>query len=748
MQSLLDYTRVDAGAGDDAPELPRITTNAVGAALLLVVAAFLGWAIAMTVLYADTQKGDGHDNTLRNNICNHVRDHAIIADDGCVYSSRAVLEAHEAILAYTGDWHFCGYWLVAGDWSLFTGGNSWSTWGTTADTNPLIAAFEQLNATVQHALSLSTTTFVEAAALEIELRELALLPELARLHHYHTGAFDWQWVNAISAPPTCVAFYSFFLPFFAAEQGYDNKSLTFMTNTLVAINQMNDYYPQAIDAGLLWFNDSAAQTWYFDWAVGATPGATQPICDAMTDATVKAACDALVPQIDAAFATLTDIMENQWIPACNDGFNYDHTGRAALPNGIDASYVWTNYYYGAESADTQREAVAAADAYSAQQLQALLNVYYPGTTVAQWNARNNDLNDADLWLCAPKIGPISDRTQLMWGNATRWSQQVMGYGSFDVPRPIFSVDSAAAASYSIGQWNSQQLLWTAPSTITYGVPIKPTMTGFDYCFLNYDYRLVDHEGVFGHARQLPLAVTAQCRGDPVPLLLSTTRAYIEGTAIYGERVAYQSTTMKTACPRCAMSTLLTTAYAGVGTMFDFAFFGNLTFSECIELALASGGYPTPAQAYNNCYRSMNSMQRATYYAPGRHLADLRTSAEAALGGAFDLIHWHKFIHRAGLLPWATLDELTDVYVRWRLGDETAADMRGYDYLVCQLFGNTWVTTFGAAHEPIYDDTLGSNPTTIDAVSPFDAVVASAESDESAAAALERLYAAKTMFITP
>lgn len=742
MTSVTDYVRFLAGDGapEDEPELPRMSWLTTGGAVAgIVIAALLAWAIVMTVLYAGTQN-NGHGNTVRNNICNHVPGSAQIDDsNGCVYSSRAVVEAFEAIQQYTGDWHFCAYWIEADDWSWFTGGNSWSTWGTDAATNPLIAAFDELNATVQHALSRSTTTFAEASNLEIQLRELALLPNLARLHNYHTGTFDYIWKWSNWAPPTCAALHATVLPFFAAEPDYTAKSMLFMNNTLNAIQLMNEYYPLAIDAGLLWFNDSASGTWYLDWADAAPPGTTQPICDAMPNPSDVAACSAIVLQIDAAMANLEDLMVNQWIPACNAGFNYGSTGRSHLPNGVESSYVWTDFFFRPETAEVQREAIARQDHQFYVTLQDLLDVEFPGTTVPQWQVRLNNLNDADVWLCASDFGPIATQTQLMWGNSTKWSQELMGYGSYDVARPVFSVVSVAGASYSTGSYNEQQLLWDTPSRITYGAALN----GPQVCFQNYAYSYVNHEGMFGHARAVPLVSFTQCRNDPVQWLFSSITSYYEGLAVYGETTGIYESSMTAVCPRCTMSALVYYGYANVGTMFDFSFFNNLTFTQCIALSLASGGFPTQSQAYRNCYRSMNSLQRCSYVAPADVIRSLRADVEAALGPDFDVFHWNKFIMRAGMLPWDRIEQLTHTYTLWRLGDPAAADAPGYDYLVCQLFGNTWLNNLGAAHLPILDDTIGSNPTKVSGV-----LAAAAESNADVAAAMERVRDASTMFFTP
>ena len=736
--TLRDYAPVE---NTDAPanELPTLPTLllGIGGALLL---GLLAWAIAMTVLYADaTNQHHGGGNTVRNNICNHVPGKAVIDEsDGCIYSSQAVVDANAAALQFTSDWNTCLYWLVVEDWAAFTGGNSWSTWGTTAATNPLIAAYDALNATLQAAIDKSTTTFTERATLRSKQATLALLPELAKLHHYHTGTFDFQWQWSSYAPPTCTYVNAFYLPFFAGEPDYTSKAMTFMNNTLNAVLTMNDYYTEALAAGILWFNDSSTLTWYNDWIIATIPGTTQPICDAMPAPADQAACSLLVPQIDAAYATLADIMENQWIPACDAGFNYASGGRSHLPNGVEAGYVWTNFFYSAASADEQRGAVSQIDTANAIEAQQLLDVLFPGTTLPQWIARLNDLNDADVWLCSPDLAPIAERTQEMWDNTTVWSQQAFGYGSFDVATPAFSPSITATGIYTVGNWDTTSLLWRSPSKITYGLATN----GPELCFPQYSYQLVSHEGMFGHARQVPLTTFSTCLGDESGGIMTGGFSYLEGIANYGDSFVIYDTDMLAECPRCTLSAQ-TSYNTSAGSMFDFAFYNNLTFSQCIANSLASGRFPTQSLAYRNCYRSMNSMQRTCYVAPSVHINELREEAEAALGGDFDLLHWHKFIHRVGGLRWEAIDHLNNVYIQWRLGNEAAADMEGYDYIVCQLFGNTWISNMGASHLPILDDRANSNPSKVKA-----ATVAAATSNAQVAAVVQRAATIMRSGISP
>jgi hypothetical protein len=202
--------------------------------------------------------------------------------------------------------------------------------------------------------------------------------------------------------------------------------------------------------------------------------------------------------------------------------------------------------------------------------------------------------------------------------------------------------------------------------------------------------------------------------------------------------------MRTDCPECALSEPRFVNYVAAGAMYDFAYYGNLTFTQCQAMALASGVAPTASLAYRNCYRSMVSMQRSSYNPSARRLRAMRAAAETALGAEFDLIHWHKFMFRLGPLPWADMEQLNAVYIQWRLGNEAAVDMPGYSYLVCQMFGNTWATYNAAGHLPIIDDTVGSNPTHVNTAA-VDALLVSAESNPSLAAILEKIEQRKQVF---
>jgi len=713
---------------------------------LAIVLVLLAWAITMTVLYTTKKQAPNHA-TVRENICNAVpKDNVIDESNGCVFSSTDVVTAHSAIVQYMGDYHFCLYWIFDEfNWAEFTGGNSWSTWGTTAATNPLIAAFDAVNATIQTAIANPATTFTERAELTRSLGELELLPRLAKLHHYHTGTFDWLWWWSNVAPPVCVYYHADFLPFFSDEPDYTAKSMLFLNNTLNAITLMNEYYPLAIEAEILWFNDSASQTWFNDWIIATTPGLLDPVCAAMPEVADQTACETLVDAIEAAFATLTDVMENQWIPACNAEFGYDVSGRAHLPNGVDASYVWTELFYAVATADEMRDVVARTDAEGEAESQMLLDVVYPGTTIAEWNDRKNNLGDAEVWLCEAELAEIPNRVVIMYHNTSVWIQQAMGYGSFDYPITEFSISSLSFGTWQAGDWNRVQLLWNSPSIIGYGLAFNVTTE--EVCFPQYRYSVVSHEGPAGHARQVPLTAFYQCASDPLGWAAGMAFSYSEGIGVYGEGVLQYDTTMVAECPLCGLSNLGYTGYTNIGSMYDFAFYDNLTFTECLAISLASGAHPTASLAYRNCYRSMNSMQRSTYDNGAERIRDLRAIAEDALGGDFDLIHWNKFIFRVGYMKWDTIDHLNNVYIAWRQGDPAAADMDGYDYLVCQLFGNTWVTNFGASHLPILDDLSGSNPSKM-SVDPRAAIHAAAETDEHIAEMLQRIAREKTGAFSP
>jgi hypothetical protein len=681
--------------------------------IVCLTAAFLAWAIVMTVLWATNGNGGSHKhNRMSDNICNHVPGKAVLdSDDGCIYSSKFITKSDDAIKQFMGDYFFCEYWLYAGDWDLFTGGNGWSTWGTTADTNPLIANFDQVNATIQNTLSKSSTTFTERAILRQVLTSFSLLPDLAKLHHFHTGGYDYQWWWNSPAPPRCAVDHASVLPLFSNEPDYTAKSMRFMEQTQVALEQMTEYYSEALDANILWFNDSSSRTWYLDWVEVATPGVMQPICDAMPEPADQTECSAISSQIDAAAAVLADFMENQWIPACNAGFNYESTGRSSQTNGVEASTAWLRFFYTDQIPVEEQSAVGYfRDAVNGERVQALLDDQFPGTTLAQWTARQNDLDDTDVWLCSPELAPIAELTQKMWDNTSVWSQQVFGIGSFDVATPTFSVSSTAGGFYNTGVWDSLSLLWRQPSVITYGLALKEVGNQSQMCFKQYEYGLVNHEGLFGHARQVPMVRFSQCKPDPLSWAAGTAGSYYEGFAVYGDYFISDLSQMPAECPRCEMSHLGYASYANIGSMFDFSFYNNLTFSQCVSQSLASGTYVTASLAYRNCYRSMNSVQRTSYYAPAEHMNDLRLEAEQALGSEFDLIHWNRFILRVDILPWDMIDHLNQVYIQWRLGNQDAADMDGYAYLVCQVFGNTWVNNMGASHQPILDDRSMSNPT--------------------------------------
>ena len=741
LQSYEPVELIEPPVSDDGLRLPDVSSRTLGGALAVLLAILLAWAIAMTVLYADTQNG-GHHNTLRNNVCTDVPKHAKIdAESGCVFSSNKMLEARAAILNYTAEWHFCAYWIFGDlNWEWFGGGNHWTTWDTTADTNPLIAAFDVVNASIQAALADPHTSFVESAELRRQLGELELLPQLARLHHYHVMTFDYQWIWSNMAPPECISIHAEVLPFFAAEPDYGAKSLRFMNNSLNALLEMNDYYPTAIAEGFLSFNDSAAGTWFNVWQFGLLPGTTQPICDAMTDVADQTACNDLVVAIDAAAATLIDIMENQWIPACNAGFNYGDTGIAALPNGQDAAAVWTTYFYDDVPIPEQRLSIARDDAEAEAYIVDLLADMYPGTTFAQWKVRLNDLNDAGIWHCASDVADFVPQMAVAYANSTKFAQQAYGYGSFNFPKPLFSAGLTAGGFFSAGPWDDIAMVFRASSTISYGLALNGPLL----CFPRFNYGLVDHEGPIGHARHVEILIATKCPGDPIGWNGGMLYSYIEGIAAYGSSVAMFDTTMITDCPDCALSEPRFVNYVAAGAMYDFAYYGNLTFAQCQVMTLASGVAPTPSLAYRNCYRSMVSMQRTSYNPSARRLRAMRVAAESALGSEFDLIHWHKFIFRVGPLPWEDIEQLNEVYIQWRLGNEDAVDMPGYSYVVCQLFGNTWATFNAAGHLPIIDDVLDSNPTHVNAAA-VDALMVSAETNPTLAAILEKIEQRKQMF---
>lgn len=176
------------------------------------------------------------------------------------------------------------------------------------------------------------------------------------------------------------------------------------------------------------------------------------------------------------------------------------------------------------------------------------------------------------------------------------------------------------------------------------------------------YTTLAHEGYPGHLYQTTYSNTAN--PDDVRSLLSF-RGYIEGWATYVELHSYDYLDLDEDV--IAIYKINQSLSLNIYCMIDIGVHYNGWDLQAATNYLASMGITDASVASEIYYAIIESPANyLTYYLGGLNFEDLRAKAEEALGEAFDLQDFHKFILEIGASPFTVLDKYLDTYIEERL----------------------------------------------------------------------------------
>lgn len=727
MGGYVPVTPGTSAPGEPANGAGATCIGVIGVAIGLVGIVLLGVLLAIVVRHNNNTDHDtGHGSkTISQLVCPVDDDKAVVRDaDGCVFSTQELVDVRSDYIDYANNNWFCGFnWVVSCfytpecDWDSFDGANPFPTW----DTNSASAQKGQEIADRMTALiwdANSPLTAAEKIDLHRAFAEHTMPLNLTKMHHWLPTTYDGRWGFTFDVP-YCNFVHSIFVPTMAAKPDYAQKANMYMANTLQSMHNMNEYYTESAAAGIVEFGRAADNLYYGAGGqeeITGIPYLLQPICDAMSPGADKDTCMDTLEQIETATQEYRSVIENVWLPACAAHRGDDSPGRAGLPGGSDAAEVWKNHLFGAEpslaslASDWQRRKTAQRVA-----VQGLLDTVYPGMTYDEWTVVNGDLDDERTYICFDTPEEVEARWHsLVKGNITDAQAAYTSYQSRERDSVVVDFGEAyTGGSRRSGSWDPDSLLWRMQGFFR--------VSGFvnqqgKYCTARYPYGLAVHE----NAHSIHVGVSgriSRCTNDG-PVTIPWTgpfTTYFEGFAVWVEGLWVDRTIpFLDGCPECELD-MMTGATANMDSMYWGNLFNNFTWDECVASHLADG-YASEAAASASCYRSLVSVQRVVYYEGGSILDEMNQQIKLALGDAYDFNHVYKLFSKGAPYEWPFWRLLTNTYIQWRLGEPTAKDMFGYDFITRQVFGNTDVLSFAPCELPYIDDRAGSNPSKLSAAS--------------------------------
>jgi uncharacterized protein (DUF885 family) len=216
---------------------------------------------------------------------------------------------------------------------------------------------------------------------------------------------------------------------------------------------------------------------------------------------------------------------------------------------------------------------------------------------------------------------------------------------------------------------------TAPGAYYQQPSIDGTRPGRFYANL-YDIKatpkfgmrtLAVHEGIPGHHFQVAIAM--ELEGMPLLRRFSLFTAYVEGWALYAERVAWEQGLMPT--PADNIGRLTAELFRAVRLVVDTGIHHRRwTREEAIEYMLANTGM-AESDVVSEIERYIVLPGQATAYKVGMmKILELRQKAMDSLGDQFDIRDFHDAVLKNGAVPLDILEKIIDGYI-----ESTLASMR-------------------------------------------------------------------------
>jgi uncharacterized protein (DUF885 family) len=178
--------------------------------------------------------------------------------------------------------------------------------------------------------------------------------------------------------------------------------------------------------------------------------------------------------------------------------------------------------------------------------------------------------------------------------------------------------------------------------------------------------LAAHEGIPGHHFQVAIAM--ELEGMPLIRRFSLFTAYVEGWALYAERVAWEQGLMPT--PADNIGRLGAELFRAVRLVVDTGIHHKRwTREEAIEYMQANTGM-AESDVVSEVERYIVMPGQATAYKVGMmKILELRQKAMDSLGDQFDLRDFHDVVLKNGAVPLDILERIIDDYIKSTLVSE-------------------------------------------------------------------------------
>ena len=173
-----------------------------------------------------------------------------------------------------------------------------------------------------------------------------------------------------------------------------------------------------------------------------------------------------------------------------------------------------------------------------------------------------------------------------------------------------------------------------------------------------------HEAVPGH--HLQAAIAQELHGLPIFRRLVFFTAYLEGWALYAERLAWEAGYEKD--PLDNLGRLQAELFRSVRLVVDTGLHRKRwTREQAIDYMRATTGMPEREVIIEVERYLVNPGQALAYKVGMMKILKLRERAQRALGSKFDLREFHDVVLTNGPMPLATLERVVDEYVAQKQG---------------------------------------------------------------------------------
>ena len=213
---------------------------------------------------------------------------------------------------------------------------------------------------------------------------------------------------------------------------------------------------------------------------------------------------------------------------------------------------------------------------------------------------------------------------------------------------------------------------TAPGAYYNGPPMDGSKPGTFYANLRdvaetpkFGMRtLAYHEAVPGH--HLQISIAQELKGLPIFRGIVPFTAYVEGWALYAERLQWESGYEKN--PLDNLGRLQAEMFRAVRLVVDTGMHSkHWTREQAIDYMIANTGMPE-GEVVTEIERYLVNPGQALAYKVGMlKILELRERAKTSLGTKFDIRDFHDAVLKNGAMPLSVLENVIDAYIAHKKG---------------------------------------------------------------------------------